>query len=80
MDFLRKIWPTPFNIKPGNIGSFLIQLIIFIIICAVVGFLMSLLSGIAVIGPIFAVIGSLMGIYSFVGVILCILRFFNVIK
>ncbi|MBQ6053441.1 MAG: hypothetical protein IJL30_09205 [Clostridia bacterium] len=80
MNFLRKIWPTPFNIKPGSIGSFLIQLIIFIIICVVVGFLMSLLSGIAVIGPIFAVIGSLMGIYSTVGIILCILRFFNIVK
>lgn len=80
MDLLRKIWPTPFNIKSGNFGSFIIQLIIFIIICIVVGWLMSLLSSIPVIGVIFSIIGSLMGIYSLVGVVLCILNFFGVLK
>ena len=59
MDLLRKIWPTPFKIEKGNIVSFLIQLIIFLIVCAVVGWLMAILSVIPIVGIIFGIIGSL---------------------
>ena len=80
MNFLRSVWPTPFKIEKGKIGSFIIQLVIFVVICAVVGWLMSLLSGIKIVGPLFSVIGSLMGIYSTVGIVLCFLKFFGVVK
>ena len=43
MDMLRKIWPTPFKIEKGNVVSFLIQLIIFLVITAVVGWLIAIL-------------------------------------
>ena len=80
MSMLKSLWPTPFKIQKGNIGSFLIQLIIFIVICVVVGWLMSLLSNVAIIGVIFKILGSLMGIYSLVGIVLCILVFLGVVK
>ena len=50
MDLLRKIWPTPFKIEKGNIVSFLIQLIIFLVIVAVVGWLIALLAALPIIG------------------------------
>ncbi len=40
MNFLRSVWPTPFKIEKGKIGSFIIQLGIFVVICAVVVWLM----------------------------------------
>jgi len=80
MNFLKTVWPTPFKIKKGNFLSFVIQLVIFLIICAVVGWLVGKLSGIAVIGWIFGIIGSLMGVYSTVGIVLCFLVVFGVIK
>ena len=46
MDFLRTIWPTPFKIKDKNFGSFIIQLIIFIVVCILFGWLMNFLAGI----------------------------------
>ncbi len=80
MNFLKTLWPTPFKIKKGDLGSFLVQLIIFIIICAVVGWLLGLLSGIPIVGVIFGIVGSLLGLYSLVGVVLCILKFIGAIS
>jgi len=79
MSFVKKLWPTPFNIKKGNVGSLIVQLIIFLVVCAVVGFLLGILAGIPIIGIIFGIIGGLMELYSTVGIVLCLLRFFGVV-
>lgn len=80
MDFLKKLWPTPFKIERKNVVSFLVQLIIFLVICAVVGVLIGVLSSIPIVGIIFWIVGSLMELYSIIGVVLCILVFLDVIK
>ena len=79
MDLIKKIWPTPFKIKQGNLVSFLVQLLIFLIICAVVGWLFTVLSKIAVVGVVFYFVGGLMGLYCIIGAILCILKFLGII-
>ena len=79
MDFLKKLWPTPFKIQKGNVVSFIVQLIIFLVVCAVVGWLIGILAGIPILGLIFALIGSLMEIYSAVGIVLCVLKFLGVV-
>ncbi len=80
MDFLKTLWPTPFKVKEKDIASLLIQLIIFLLICAVVGVLIRVLAGIPIIGIVFSIIGSLMEVYGIVGIVLCILKFFAVVK
>ena len=80
MDTLRKFWPTPFKIKEKDLASFLIQLIIFVVVCAVVGVLFGVLGGIPILGIIFWVLGSLLEIYSIVGIVLCILIFLGIVK
>lgn len=77
---LKRLWPTPFKIEKGNVGSFVVQLIIFIVVCAVVGIVIGLLSAIPILGIIFWILGSLVELYSFVGVVLCILQFAGVLK
>ena len=80
MDLLKKIWPTPFKIEKKNLTSFLVQLIIFVVICAVVGVLFGVLGAIPILGIIFWILGSLLEIYSIVGIVLCVLVFLDVIK
>lgn len=80
MDFLKTLWPTPFKIREKNLVSFLIQLIIFLVVCAVVGWLFGVLSGIPVVGIVFILVGSLMEIYSIVGIVLCVLKFLGLLK
>lgn len=79
MDFLKKLWPTPFKIEKGNVASFIVQLIIFILVTAVMGVLIGVLSAIPIVGVIFAILGSLIGLYTLIGVVLCILVFVDVI-
>ncbi len=80
MDFLKKFWPTPFKIEEKNVVSFIIQLVIFVVVCAVVGWLIALLSKIFIIGIIFSIIGAVVEIYGLVGIVLCILKFVGVVK
>jgi hypothetical protein len=80
MDFLKTLWPTPFKVKEKDLVSLLIQLIIFHVICAVVGWLIAILAKFPIIGIVFALVGSLMEIYSIVGIVLCVLKFLAVLK
>ena len=80
MDLIKSIWPTPFKIKKGDVVSFVVQLIIFLIICAVVGFLIGILSKFPIIGIIFWIVGGLLEAYSLVGVILSVLVFLGITK
>ena len=80
MDLLKKIWPTPFKIVPKDLKSFLVQLIIFIIVIVIASLLIGLLSKIPILGFIFKILGGLIDIYATVGVILCILKFLDVLK
>ncbi len=74
MSLLKTLWPTPFGVKKGDAASFFVRLIVFIVVCAVVGWLIGLLAGIPVIGVIFSILGWLLEIYGFIGIVLCILR------
>ena len=39
MDMLKKIWPLPFKVKEKDVVSLVVQLVIFLVVCAVVGVL-----------------------------------------
>lgn len=80
MDFLKSIWPTPFKIKEKDVASFIIQLIIFALVCVVVSILIGVLSFLPIIGWIIGIVGGLIDLYALVGVVLCILVFVGVLK
>ena len=80
MDTLKKLWPTPFKIKEKDIASFLIQLIIFLVICAVAGAVIGLLAKIPLLGLIFSIIGALVEVYGLVGIVLCVLKFIGAVN
>ena len=80
MDLIKKLWPLPFKVKKGDIGSFAVQLILFIVVCAVVGFLIGILAKIPVLGIIFSILGGLVEIYGIAGIVICVLRFLGLLK
>lgn len=79
MDLLKKIWPTPFKIAKGNVVSLIVNLVIFLVIVAVVGWVASLLAGMPIVGIVFGLVGSLIGIYNTVGIVLCVLKFLGIV-
>ena len=78
MNIIKKIWPTPFKIKSGSISSLLIRLILFLVGVTISCVLLSILSAIPIVGIIFTIIGSLMGLYTLVGCVLCVLVFLGI--
>lgn len=80
MEFLKNLWPIPFKIKKGNLASFIWKLIVFIVVTAIVGVLIKVLAGIPIVGIIFSILGSLVGVYNIIGIVLCVLVFIGVIS
>ena len=80
MDMLKKFWPTPFKVKEKDVNSFVINLIIFVVVCAIAGAVIGLLAKIPLIGIIFGLIGGLVELYGLIGIVLCILIFCGILK
>ncbi len=78
MDMLKKIFPFAFKAK--EINDLIVALIIYVVIDVVCGVVIGLLSLIPIIGLIFILLGSLVGLYAFIGIVLSLLVFFKVIK
>lgn len=80
MKLLQKYWPTPFKIKKGDLGSFVVQLVIFIVVCFIATWLLgSVLGAIKIIGFVFRIFAGLVDLYGTIGVVLCILKFIGLI-
>lgn len=80
MEFLKQLWPTPFKVQEKDVKSLVVQLIIFILLIAVFSVLIGILALIPIIGIVFAIVGSLIDLYSLIGIVLCVLNFFAVLK
>lgn len=78
MDMLKKFFPHAF--KATDVTPFFITLIIYLLIDIVCGFVIGLLAKLPLIGILFSLVGSLVGLYALVGVVLSILVFAKVVK
>lgn len=80
MDYLKKFWPTAFKTQKKDVASLIIQILIFLVIGFVGGFAIGLLAKIPVVNIFTGIIGSLLGIYGIVGIVLCVLIYLDVLK
>ena len=80
MDLLKALWPLSFKVKEKDVTSLVVQLIVLIVVCAVAGVAIGLLVWIPIIGWIIGIVGSLVGLYCVIGIVLCILQFCAVLK
>lgn len=78
MDMLKKFFPHAF--KATELTPFIVSLIVYVLIDIVCGFVIGLLAQIPILGIIFSLLGSLVGLYAFVGIVLSILVFVKVLK
>ena len=78
MDMLKKIFPFSFGVK--DITALVVALIIYIVGGAVLGVVFGLLAKIPLIGILFGIVGWAVGVYCFVGIVLAVLDYFNLIK
>ncbi len=78
MDTVKKIFPQAFTAT--EVKPFVVALVIYLLIDIVCGFVIGLLAKIPILGIIFGLLGSVVGLYALAGVVLSILVFLKVIK
>lgn len=78
MDMIKKVFPHAF--KANELKSFIIVLVIYLLIDIVCGFVIGLLAKLPILGIIFSLLGSVVGLYALIGIILSVLVFAKVIK
>ena len=78
METLKKLFPLSF--KEATVNNLVVSIIIYVVVSAVVGIILGLLDWIPLIGWVFSVISSLVGLYCFIGIVLAVLSFLKVIK
>lgn len=78
MDMVKKFFPNAFKAK--ELSTFIVALVIYVLIDVVCGFAIGLLAKIPVLGIIFSLLGSIVGLYALVGIVLSILVFVKVLK
>lgn len=78
MDMLKKFYPHAF--KANDLTPFIVALVIYVLIDVVCGAIIGLLAKIPLIGILFSILGSVIGLYALVGIVLSILVFVKVVK
>jgi len=78
MDFLKLIFP--FSFKSKDLTAFIIALVFYVIVCGICGAIIGFLAGIPIVGIIFSLLGSVLGLYGLIGIILSVLVFVKVIE
>jgi hypothetical protein len=83
MDMIKKFFPFSFNVKGMDINSLVVSIIIYV----VAGFLLGLVFGLVgtilsviKLGFLMGILGTVVGIYCFAGIVLAVLKFFDVLK
>ncbi len=79
MDLLRKFFPLSFKEKK-DIAALIINVLIQLVIGIVLGWIIGIVVLIPIIGLLVALVGGLVDLYFFVGIILSILDYFKVLK
>ena len=75
---LKKFFPLSY--RANSVGSLILYIIIYAILPTVVGVVTGILGKIPLIGWIFGIATSLIGLYCTVGIVLAILVFLKVLK
>ena len=78
MDMLKKFFPLSF--KVAETKDLVVSIVIYAIIDVVCGLIIGLLAKIPLIGILFSILGSVIGLYAVAGIVLSILVFVKVIK
>ena len=78
MDIFKKIFHFSFNSK--DVTNLIIALIFYIIVCGICGAIIGFLAKIPILGIVFSLLGSVLGIYSLIGIVLSVLTFIKVIE
>lgn len=70
-------FPLSASVHPGDVVSLILSIVIYVVICAVLGFLQFAFGWIPVVGFLLKLVFSLLGLYCCAGIVLSVLKFFQ---
>ena len=68
-------FPLSASVEAGQSRSLILSLVIYLVACAVMGILQKILGWIPIVGWLFRLVFSLLGLYCVAGMILSVLKF-----
>lgn len=77
MEKFYPFFPLSVHVLPDVPKTLILSIVIYLIICAVLGVLQSILGWIPIVGWIVDVVCSLLGLYCVGGIILSVLKYFQ---
>ncbi len=78
MEILKKLFPLSFQAQ--DMAQLIIYCLIYVVAGTILGFVIGLLSKIPILGLIFTLIASLVGIYIAAGLTILFLYYFKILK
>lgn len=75
MDRLLQCFPLSASVRPGDVKSLIIALVIYLVACTVMGILQSVLGWIPLAGVLIRIVCWLLGIYCVAGMAVSVLQF-----
>ena len=79
MDMLKKFFPISFKYA-DTVANLVIGILIYLVGGAIAGTIIGWLSAIPLIGLVFGLVGSVLGIYSLAGIVIEVLLFAKILK
>lgn len=79
MALLKTLFPLSFGAKK-DVVALIINIVVYLVVCAIAGVVIGFLSDIAVVGVIFTIVGSFIGLYGLIGIVLSVLDYLKVLK
>ena len=81
MELLSKLKPFfPFSFRVRDLTELVVSLVIYLIGGLICGLIIGFLASIPIIGFLFSLVGAVLGVYSFMGIILSVLVYLKVVK
>ena len=70
-------FPLSAGVQPGDVGSLILSMVIYVVACAVLGILQAVLGWIPIVGVLLKLVFSIGGLYCVAGMVLSVLKFFQ---
>ncbi len=78
MDIIRKVFPYSLGAK--EIKEVVIKILVYLVVGVVVGFFIGILTKIPLLGLIFSLVGAVVDLYCFVGIVIAVLDYIGALK
>lgn len=73
---MDKFFPLNATVKPGNTGSFIANLIVYVIAAVILGVIGFFIGFVPIIRTVYGIVAGLLGLYILVGIVLSALKCF----